>query len=526
MKRRDFLHAGLAALGAGAMQATVRPATGWAQAAGSRRFVSIQLPGAPPRWMYDFFPTAYGNENFNLAGNRSIASHYASANGRYVRPDFSTVSMKGINVPPYWQQQVPASGGGLRPVSGLLDNLLSLQGVSTAVDGHETCQRLHWQPVAGAQSRSALAADANDVPLPAVTSQVVTYTFQSARAKSFVPIPDLEENPLSRLLQPFLTPLPPGTPAVRAAEAALDADAEAWSRTASETRSSQANALTLFARGFGDLDAVFAQRRAVYRDLIDRSLSNNLVLPGFTDLPVGGTGSRGQQYRIGEQERVETPDLRDMFAPEVDIPGLADQFVVIEFLLREDLSRSVAIGSEPLVGMGGANNPYEEQQFDEHDIGVMLSLITNAKFYTALSSCLLELIDQLRAAGVFDDTIIEVAGEFSRSPLPEGEGSDHGWPGKVSSFYGGRIQGPHVIGNIYSSPPADSGFDPYPGTWGYGAPVDGVQSILTLNHEIATLAAMLGVPSPTNAAPSLVTVDGGGRIVPAPGIEPARIVAT
>ena len=80
-----------------------------------------------------------------------------------------------------------------------------------------------------------------------------------------------------------------------------------------------------------------------------------------------------------------------------------------------------------------------------------------------------------------------------------------------------------MIGNIYSTPPDDSGFDAYPGTWGYGAPVDGVQATLSLNHELATLAAMLGVPSPTNAAPPLVTIDGAGRIVPASGVERARI---
>ena len=481
--------------------------------------------------MYDFFPGAYGMEGFDRRGNLSIASHYGSSGGRYTRPEYGSVSVKGINAPPFWQLQVPSAGGGQRPVESLLDNLLSLQGVNTSVDGHETCQRLHWQPVAGQQSRMALPADASDVPLPAVSVQTTSFAFQSTKDKSFAPLYELGDNPLNTLLQPFLATIPAAGPGVQSAltraEEALDADALRWSGAAGETRASQAAAFSLFARGFGDLDAAFDRRVAVYRDLIVRSLSQNLSMPGFTDLPIGSTGERDMTYQAGVEEGaiVSTPDLRTMFGAETNIIGLAEQFVVAEYMLKEDLSRSLAIGAPPVGNLVGDGNPYAEQNFDEHGTGVMVSVLLNAKYFVALSACLLELIDQLKAANIFDDTIIEVGGEFSRSPLPEGEGSDHGWPGKVTSFYSGRIQGPTVIGNIYSTPPDDSGFeDTYPGTWGYGAPVAGVRSTLNLSHEVATVAAMLGVPSPTNAAPSLVTVDGSGRIVPISEVERARIV--
>ena len=522
MNRRRFLKGSLATLGLGGLQAILRPASALGQAATSRRFVSIQLSGAPPRWMYDFFPVAYGQEGFNLGGNLSLATNYASSNGRYVRPDFSTVSVKGLNAPPFWQLEVPAAGGGRRRVDGLLDNLLSLQGVNTSVDGHETCQRLHWQPVAGVQSRAALAADASESPLSAVSMQTVSFSFQSTRDKSFVPVNEITDDPLAQLLRPFLATIP-GVAADRqaafaAAAQTLDGSATQWAAAAAETRASQDAAFSLFARGFGDLEAIYAQRLAVYQDLIARSLS--ATLPGFSDLPVGAEGSRDQTYAFEGGEYVQTPDLRSLFGPETNVPGLAEQFVVVEYLLKEDLSRSLAIGSSPIQNLGD----YGEQNFDEHATGVMVSLLNNAKYFTALSACLLELIDQLKAANLFDDTVIEVAGEFGRSPLPGGEGSDHGWPGKMSSFYSGRIQGPEIIGNIYSTPPADAGFEAYPGTWGYGAPVEGVQSTLNLNHEIATLATMLGVPSPTNAAPSLVTINGDGRIVRANGVERARIV--
>lgn len=166
----------------------------------------------------------------------------------------------------------------------------------------------------------------------------------------------------------------------------------------------------------------------------------------------------------------------------------------------------------------------EEQVFDEHGTGVMVSLILNARWCTAFSACLLELFDRLRAAQIFDDTVLEVAGEFGRSGLPDGSGSDHGWPGKISTYFCGRIRGPLVVGNVYATPPPDAGFGEYHGTWGFGAPVDGVRATLSLNHELATLATMLGVPSPTNASPSVVSLDDSGFILPASGVELAQIL--
>ncbi|MEL6189154.1 MAG: hypothetical protein AAFU79_31420, partial [Myxococcota bacterium] len=444
--------------------------------------------------------------------------------GRYTRPEYSTVSVKGLNAPPFWQQKVPAAGGGLRPVDGLLDHLVSLQGVNTSVDGHETCQRLHWQPITGLQSRLALAADASAVPLPAVSIQAVTLAFQSLQNKSVVPLAELGPNPLTELLRPFLANLPAtvagGSAGLDAVLQRLDEEAVAWSGAAAETRASQRDALALFRRNFGDLGAIYETRRAVYRDLIARSLSNNHVIPGVTDLPIGPSGTAGLIFSVdGEGSAPELGDYREAFGAETAIEGLAEQFAVVEYLLKEDLSRSVAIGARGLSGLQAIG----EQDFDEHGMGSMISVLLNMKWYTAFSACLLEFFDQLKTAQIFRDTVVEVSGEFGRSARPDGSGSDHGWPGKMTSFYSGLIQGPLVLGNIYSTPPANSGFDEYPGTWGYGAPVDGVQSVLGLSHELATLATMLGVPSPTNAAPSLVAIE-GGRIVAAPGVERARIV--
>ncbi|MEO1334928.1 MAG: hypothetical protein AAFV29_04770, partial [Myxococcota bacterium] len=459
--------------------------------------------------------------------NRSIVTNFASTGGRYTRGEFSTVRVKGLNVPPFWQLQVPAANGGTRPVDALLDNFMSIQGVNAGVEGHETCQRLHWQPVPGQQSRAEMAADGSDAPMSAVNMDAITFAFKSDLDKSFVPLVFEDQNPLTVLLRPFLDRYPVANATLQsrltAAGSALDALAESWTPAARETRTNQNDAMVLLDRDFGDLNAIFQQRVVVYRSLIARSLSNNLVLPGFTDLPVGQTGSRDALYNVNGNI-IETPDMRDMFGAQATIFGLAEKMVVVEYLLREDLCRSIVLGARSMSGLTGAQNPVAEQDFDEHTTGMMASLIFNAKYYVALSACLLELIDQLKAANIFDDTVIEVGGEFGRTAIPDGSGSDHGWSGKNMSYYSGRFKGPTVLGNVYSTPPNNSGLEGYLGTWGHGAPVEGAGSTLSLNHETASLATMLGVPSPTNAVDSLLTVDGDGRIVPAASVERARII--
>lgn len=108
--------------------------------------------------------------------------------------------------------------------------------------------------------------------------------------------------------------------------------------------------------------------------------------------------------------------------------------------------------------------------YDQHNLGAMLSIYCTTLYYRALGACLAEAIDKLKAAGIFNKTLIHVAGDFNRNPLKNGSGSDHGWEGSVQSFFTGMYDvGPTVIGNITKK---GSELDPtHPGCWGYAAPI-------------------------------------------------------
>jgi hypothetical protein len=112
---------------------------------------------------------------------------------------------------------------------------------------------------------------------------------------------------------------------------------------------------------------------------------------------------------------------------------------------------------------------------------------------------------------LFDDTIINISGEFNRRPRLDGSGSDHNWEGGNLTMYSGSINGPHVLGNIRSS----TGEASYPGTWGFAAPITelGNQN-LDLTHTTATIATMLKVPSPLTVGNSVVEENSSGIIVP------------
>ena len=149
--------------------------------------------------------------------------------------------------------------------------------------------------------------------------------------------------------------------------------------------------------------------------------------------------------------------------------------------------------------------------FDEHDTDHLTSLALSTFWNRALAACLLELIDQLKAKGIYQDTIINIAGEFGRNPRNNGTGSDHSPEATSNTFLGGALAGNQFIGNTLKN----STHATYSGTWGYyasnpalstgGAPV----GYLNLGHLAASIATMLRAPSPVTASTTLLKETNG-----------------
>jgi hypothetical protein len=112
---------------------------------------------------------------------------------------------------------------------------------------------------------------------------------------------------------------------------------------------------------------------------------------------------------------------------------------------------------------------------------------------------------------MFDDTIINVSGEFNRRPRTDGSGSDHNWEGANYTMYSGCFAGPKIVGNIRAS----TGETGYVGTWGFGAAIAEIGNrALDLGHVSASIATMIRVPSPITAVSTVVEENTSGKIVP------------
>ncbi len=478
----------------------------------ARKFIYIQQSGAPARWMYDLFLTPYSTAGF--ISNGQLGTRYDGNN----KVRYETIQRKGIQVPVMWGSNIPTPGGQV-PMVNLLDNLLHIRGINALNPGHPGAQALHMRPLGAKRSVTALTSDGSDAPIKALNVNSSNYQFLSKSGYSSVFLPS-NGNMIQNLLNPFLSgassdykqKLGSIKGSVDAATNALNNLAKSKHPASEIIANSQKDAEELINTSFGDLNAIWNQLRNKYRNLIARSLDISVSIPGITDQRIGNDGARGNQYQINGRI-IQNSDLRTLFNGTQNIERMAEHFAVAEYVIANNLSESVTISPRFISGLaavGGNAN----QAPDEHNVGRMPSLIINVMYYRALSSCLYELIQQLKNNGLFQDTVIDVGGEFNRSPKNNGTGSDHGWQGASCAIYSGIINGPIVLGNVFSDSP-DGG---HSGSWGYGAPVGG-NIPLDIGHYGATIAALLNAPSPVTARPSIVQVSGNSVT---PLIELAR----
>lgn len=498
-----------------------------AQAAGldPRRYVNIQFPGGPPRWMFDLFINAYGTSDTLDLGGSMVATKYTEAGGRLSGLEYRTVLRNGLRVPWIWQYNVPAPGGSSRPMVDLLPNLLVLQGVTTGNPGHSASQKLHFKPSGAISSLGALGADNSNALIPAINLNAESFVFASLKNKSAVSISNTG-NMLQNLLSPFISQASTSfknkkdsvslKEALRDVATALNTIKQTDQLNSATLIESQKNAEELLNGSFGDLSGEWTALLAKYQGLIDRSLK--LTIPGINDLPVGDNNpsARGLTYQLRQNKIVRFGDLREMFnSPSINIAGMAGQFAVTEYVLKNNLSYSITMSIPGISGYktDPSLNTVTKHDPDEHYTGQFPSLISNAFVSVATASCLLELITSLKSVNLWQETLIDMGGEFNRMAMSDGAGSEHGHLGKSISLLSGAYNAPLVLGNIVGANNVNG--------WGKGANVAGMGRQLQLNDMVSTIAYLLRTPSPVTSASSLVSLDGSTLI---PAIEKARRV--
>lgn len=551
MKRRDFVQSGLLSSVAGRflpamflqmlIEGRYTQALAQQSQAPPRRLLDIHMAGGVPGWIWSLPLSPFSTQTFQ---HNIAASNYVESNGQ---PTYRTTAIqkasKTFHMPHLWSTTIPTSAGLQVPMSDLMDQMMILRGYKYSGDGHFLNFRESVWPEIGQRSFSGLVADAaqaQSIPIPAVTTdQPYANTFRAHRAgvKS-LRWQNLVETTsvLSDLMLPFtpnqgmktlLSKRASFSQAFDAAMLALKRDAQANNQKNDSAFNAVASAEQLIKRDFGNLTEAYSQLVSKYDSLIAGCTNMESVLSAVTP-PTSGSGSQWRRVNMSGMTLATNPDLRQIIKANTKPSLLAEVFAVAEFLLTQNLSTSIlgGVGSAENLDLrfiddAGQEKLFSAAGFDEHFTGVAVSIVINTFVFKAVAACTYELIQRLKQQGAFDETVIRLFSEFSRSPRDSqgdelgGTGSDHGWTAGHYMTFCGAIKKPFIIGNTRINSDLNNGS--YRGSWGSAARSQTPGSILTKEltwHEASsTLAKILRVPSPTPTAASVVSESSTDGIV-------------
>jgi hypothetical protein len=233
--------------------------------------------------------------------------------------------------------------------------------------------------------------------------------------------------------------------------------------------------------------------------------------------PTGDVRSRNSDSKI-----LENPDLREILSSAKLMftetrEDLAAAFALLEYTLKSDFTRVCVAGTQGYFGDFNykINGGYSlgRHSVDEHNCGSYVSLIINSWVLAALGACTIELTSQLG-----NDYVFQIGSEFLRSPIADGSGSDHGFQNyQLLAWSDAMPFHPTILGNMWINPPDANTAAYYNGTW-VGAPVrlpSGVQYIGP-DHAASTICHLIGCPSPTPNAASLILKTPQGAVPTVP----------
>jgi hypothetical protein len=511
----------------------------------ARRYVFVYLEAGPSRWAYDLALNPYGNQS--MQRNAGLNNAFNAAGQPIYLAAPVTAGGQTLTMPALWSGTLLRPGGApAEPAAKLLENMLIVRGYDMLADGHASNRIKQIYPLPGAPSLNGLVAQSTSAPLPSVSlmGPLMDDAYLSpAGVGQLVWNPgDQSRNALQQFLDAFV--LEATTKSNPLFESRKDANemieqALAKMQAATERRMpgatglfrDRANALKLLNTALGDLNEQYTALFNKYRGII-AACATTFDIPNVNAAPVAAAAlAAGHRNALinGGTFPLENGDLRQIFGADTTIINLAEGFAVAEYLLTQKYGAAVGVNANlpnPMhyVAAGGQAlpNPYNT---DEHVSGTAVSTLVMAFYYRSVMSCIYELSTVLKAQSLWDETVVHVAAEFSRSPRMDGTGSDHGFEANVTSIYSGAIKKPAVLGNcrVQASDLLAGQANVYGGTWGAAANVqhDKNNAHLNIGHVTSTVAALLRVEQPMKNFSSVVEVKDSGV---EPVIEVARNV--
>ena len=557
-----------------------------------RNFVYITQLGAPSRWTYDLvlnpypnpgstsLPTIYPNQNMQtnfVTGNATTGTGWGLEYKSYA---YKTPGGSTINLPYFWSGNMPiASNGtasGSTPMTKLLASALFVRGVSMPNDSHQTNQSKLLSPAQAEPTIPTLyQRNANEI--------VSNPTATSSMSSILTPIN--KTNYAYRQGTSTATKFEKVHDSINSALEQLSAEAKKNNPTSSALYDLNKSVdSSLSNQFFSNLDSLLTNYNTAltkYTALFDACLNlDNYPITGFSkNTPIPNTAptgaivnpltstamnSQASMAQLGISPMTNS-DLRTMLVAGGKAGGgtytnYPQQFAVAETLLLAGLSKYVRIIDSAVFGMHfeGLTSPYGYSDFlgssydasqvtayktttwtyDEHGASPGPIIICQSYLYRGLNACIYELSQQLKNAGVWDNSVIMVSGEFNRNPnnndaantAPEKSqyGTGHQGYGNSFTIYSGMVQDTLCLGNIqevdqtyfgslaYGTATDETKAIAIRGTTGWAAPlnVNGRNEVLTHSAFSSSICDLLGIPRIFTNFDPIWKIDNNNKIVP------------
>jgi len=514
----------------------------------TRNYVQINLYGAPSRLSFDSLLKPYDDSLFiphPFVANR-IVKQDKDDKSRF-ELEYSTTKIHGLNFPDLWNETVPGSDGSARRLSDLLENSLFIRGCRLDFEGHPLNGIQQISPVQGGLSLNGVIGDHSKSFISSVSvgSNPVSRAFKSEKSL-LLEVPPGENNYADYILKPFLLEEVDHLFSDGRLPAAFDEIAKNYPAEFKDIAELRKQSLKYFQKNIDKFTHEFSRLQAKYTLLIKNAIETNEYFnvhsPG---LPLMVDGKKTIKEILGPFS------VEEKFFPEIDLHNFvksgefnywAQEFALCEFLLVNNICQSVLICPPKETGdlitscksAGALNFQHIEEIYnpqtnkttlslkknselnkfhqtfpmDAHDTGVLFDVLTTKQFFRAISTCLYELISQLKNTKIndktlFDETVIHIASEFDRNPSQDGYGSSHLPFSNPTSIFSGCLKGPAVIGNIYAGT-LKKNDEEYFGTLGVGAPVKELGTAIKIGNVSSTLSTLLRVKPIVKRDPTLI----------------------
>ena len=508
-----------------------------------KNYINFAMLGAPLRYHFDHWVRTNPSDPA-LHLNLMTATKYTNDHGKWNGLEHGYFNHNGVLVPHLFSQSVNLSSGE-KNISELLKHMVVMRGYGTGIDGHPTNYMRQTAPVGGLSSLTGLAAEASSKIFDAVQYPGNNFNgysqYYSKNGKSLTLV-DGGSNPAHMLLEGFSAPpadrrasknlIERNAAAVDLAKQRLATYINSDAAGAKVLAKNHANALALIKRGTSNLDSYWPAAIERYRGVINGALRKTGI-PGISDIPLifnedvswGNNFTPVTQipkstslWRLGGG--VETVnlnlsfDLRDAVA-NATFNLLAEGFAFAEFVLKEQLSSSldilVNIITLNILQLGNTVRNDFNLTTDMHETPAPVATFIMNQYYRALTAAMLELIEQLKNTkisnrDIWTDTVFHVTSDFGRSARINCTGSDHGFNQMISSAFAGDVKnGPHVVGNVLTTPTI--------GCQGIAAPIEnynqkGMPTPIMMASTVAELLKISPNPFANIAAPLCVYENG------------------